>query len=281
MAEKNSMNNMSDTHYVAERSKLIESSLREVLSNGCAGLSLSYQPQLNIDTGQLIGAEALLRWELNGETIAPVEFIPIAEASGLIVPIGEWVLREACQTAKYWQVSQIGTTELRVGVNVSVKQLSPSFPLLVTEILDTLNLKPDLLDIEITESLAMAGKKYSSVLQALVDMGIHLSMDDFGTGYSCLANLKHLPFNTLKIDRCFVQDLDKGCHSSRSLVEVIIRLAKNHGMQTIAEGVETKQQEQILHSNGCTLFQGFFYSKPLSRTEFEKYANSFCIQQYA
>jgi EAL domain-containing protein (putative c-di-GMP-specific phosphodiesterase class I) len=251
-----------------DRTAFIENGLRTAL-NEENGLVLHYQPQVDMNTGEVLGAEALLRWNLNGKIINPVEFIPIAERSGLIVPRGEWVLREACREARRWQLMGLGGERgIKMGVNLSVKQFSAKLPDMVFGALCDAGLPPRLLGLEIMESF-FVDHSSSATLQVLRNSGIHLSVDDFGTGYSSLSLLKDLPLDTIKIDRAFVTDLwrDGGV----AVVEAIIDLSNKLNMKTLAEGVETKEQAEALTAMGCTVCQGFLYSKPLPSDEFVKF----------
>lgn len=259
-----------------ERSALIERGLRQALRDEL-GLVLMYQPQVDIRTGEVLGAEALLRWNFNGTMIKPVEFIPIAEAAGLIVPIGEWVLREACREAKRWQTMGFGGSRgIKMGVNLSVKQFSEKLPDIVHGILCDTNLPADMLGLEITESF-LVGNGSLAVLTALRNSGIHLSIDDFGTGYSCLSHLKDLPLDTIKIDRAFVSDLGHG-GSSSAVVSAIIDLAGKLKMDTLAEGVETPAQAQALTAMGCRVCQGYLFSRPLASEDFIEFLRAAPIQ---
>lgn len=256
---------------LAERITVIENGLRETIRTG-EGLVLHYQPQVDMNTGVVHGAEALVRWNFNGELVHPAEFIPIAEKSGLIVQIGDWVLREACREAKRWDLMGLGGADgIKMGVNLSVKQFSQSLPSTIREILQDTGLPTHLLGLEITESL-LVGTDSLDMLHSLRSSGIHLSIDDFGTGYSCLANLKDLPLDTIKIDRSFVQNLEVD-YKSRLVTEVIISLAEKLGASTLTEGVETKIQEGILRELGCTVCQGFLYAKPMPSIEFIKFVS--------
>lgn len=257
-----------------DRAAFIERNLRQALLDDA--FFLRYQPQVNMYTGEVVGAEALVRWNLNGNIIHPGEFIPVAEKSGLIVQVGEWVLREACREAKRWQLMGLGGEQgLKIDVNLSVKQLLDGFPDVIQRVLSNTGLETRLLGLEITESI-FADRDSMAVLHALKKNGIHLSIDDFGTGYSCLSQLKNLPLNTIKIDRTFVMDLGHEDISS-VVVETIINLAHKLKMDTVAEGVETKEQAEILKKMGCAVCQGFLYSKPLPADDFLQFARKYRI----
>jgi len=258
-----------------DRVSLIENGLRQTLDDK-HGLILHYQPQVDMHTGDVIGAEALLRWSLNGEVIQPGEFIPIAERCGLIDPIGEWVMREACREARKWELIGLGGKHgIKMGVNLSVKQFSDKLPNLVFSALRDTGLSKNLLGLEITESF-LADNDSLSTLNMLRDYGIHLSVDDFGTGYSCLSQLKNLPLDTIKIDRSFIMGLGRE-GGATAIVETIIELANKLEMQTLAEGVETDDQAELLEKMGCSVFQGFLYSKALQGDEFVKFVQNFDI----
>lgn len=263
----------SEQNSVIDRAALIENGLRQALDDK-RGLILHYQAQVDIHTGQVIGAEALLRWNLNGNIIHPAEFIPIAERSGLIVPIGEWVLREACREARQWELMGLGGKHgIKMGVNLSVKQFSDKLPDMVFSVLCDTGLSTNLLGLEITESFLVDNDSLET-LNVLRDNGVHLSVDDFGTGYSCLAQLKDLPLATIKIDRSFVMGLGREIGAS-AIVETIIELANKLKMQTLAEGVETEEQAVLLKKMGCSVFQGFLYSKALPGDAFVEFVKNF------
>lgn len=255
----------------SEHAQRIERGLRVSLKEN-SGMVLLYQPQVNMLTHEVVGAEALLRWEHDGQRVPPQDFIAIAEESHLIGRIGEWVLKEACAEAKRWQLLGLGgqANGIKMAVNVSVKQLTDELPATVSRILWQSGLPSSLLGLEITES-SFAGKDSFATLQALRDHGFTLSIDDFGTGYSCLAGLKDLPVDTIKIDYSFVKGLTQN-DGSIAVVETIIQLATKMGMGTLAEGVETEEQATVLKSMGCSVAQGFLYSQPVSGDEFIKFA---------
>lgn len=227
-------------------------------------LQLYYQPQLNFLTGKVCGMEALLRWkhpELG--MISPAEFIPLAEKTGLIVPIGEWVLRTACTQNKAWQTA--GLPALPVAVNLSGRQFAElNLAQTITQILKQTGLSPDLLELEITEGTLIQNVQNSiAILHELNSLGIAISIDDFGTGYSSLSYLKRFPINAIKIDQSFVRDIYTDPNDA-AIVSAIIAMARSLGMKTIAEGVETNEQLSFLRSHRCDLMQGYYFSKPVT-----------------
>jgi diguanylate cyclase (GGDEF)-like protein len=224
---------------------------------------LHYQPQINLNTGKIVGMEALIRWQHPERgLIAPDRFIPLAEETGLICQIDAWVLRTACLQNRAWQL--MGLPPVRVAVNLSGRQfLQANTVQTIAEILSETQLNPEYLEIEITESIAMTDVNFTvSVLQQLQQMGIHISLDDFGTGYSSLWSLKNLPLNNLKIDKSFVADLQSGS-SGATIVKVAIALGQGLNLQVIAEGVETAEQLAFLQSLQCEMGQGYLFSKPI------------------
>lgn len=256
-------------HAGQTRVAFIEEGLRGALTSG-KGLILHYQPQVDSGSGRVIGAEALVRWQVDGVLLQPSEFIPVAEGSDLIVALGEWVLREACREAKRWDAMGLGGTQgIKVGVNLSVKQFTRGLTDLVHSILCDSGLPTKLLGLEVTES-SIVRVEALDVLTTLSRSGMHLSIDDFGTGYSSLSQLMHMPLNTVKIDQSFVHSLGKGPLPSMVL-GTIIELAHKLRMDTLAEGVETFAQAQILQQLGCSICQGFFYSEPLESNDFIGY----------
>ncbi|MEO8306231.1 MAG: PAS domain S-box protein [Betaproteobacteria bacterium] len=244
----------------------LDSSMRQALSQG--QFSLHYQPLIVISTGEITGMEALIRWQHPQlGMVAPDRFIPLAEENGLIIPIGEWVLRTACAQNKAWQDS--GMSAMTVAVNLSALQLmQPGFVELVARVLDETGLAPRCLNLELTESLMIGSAgPVIAILNRLRALGVTLSMDDFGTGYSNLGYLAHLPLDILKIDRSFVRDLPthKG---AGSVARAIVSMGRGLGIRIVAEGVETIEQAEFLESIGCEQAQGFLYSKPLPADAF-------------
>jgi len=234
----------------------IEAGLRMALQRG--ELRLVFQPLLGLRENRVTCVEALLRWDHEGRTVSPVEFIPIAEETGLIVAIGEWVLREACRTAAGWP------GDVRVAVNLSPIQFKSRDLLnVVLAALKEARLPPTRLELEITESLLLAENETNlKVLHDLRAMGVRISMDDFGTGYSSLSYLRSFPFDKIKIDRSFMRDLtSRG--DSQAIIKAVIGLGQSLGMSTTAEGVETEEQLDLVRAQGVSEVQGFLFSPPL------------------
>lgn len=234
---------------------------------------LCYQPQVNLELGKIIGLEALLRWrhpELG--MVNPLEFIPLLEDTGLIIPVGEWVLRSACQEAAHWQ--SLSAEPLRLSVNLSGRQFNdPNLYTAVDRILRDTGLKPRQLELEITESVLMQNDPAStSNLNALQRLGVRIAIDDFGTGYSSLSYLKRFPVDTLKIDRTFIRDVIHNA-DDKSIIKAIIAMARSLQVDTIAEGVETREQLQFLRDSGCHTIQGFLLSKPFNAEELPQFLN--------
>ncbi|HEY6246642.1 MAG TPA: EAL domain-containing protein [Pyrinomonadaceae bacterium] len=250
-----------DIHDRASRRLSLETTLRRAVQN--REFVLHYQPKVSVDSLEITGLEALIRWhhpQLG--LISPAEFIPLAEDTGLIIPIGRWVLKEACLQNKRWQ-SQ-GFAQIRMAVNISARQLhDQAFADTVITALRETNLEPEYLELELTESSIMQNVELAAnVLSRLKSMGIYCSIDDFGTGFSSLASLKRLPINALKIDKSFVSEAPSEPDDA-ALVLAIITLAHNLRLKVIAEGVETEEQLRLLHLLRCDEIQGGLFSKPL------------------
>ncbi|MFC7371458.1 EAL domain-containing protein [Fictibacillus iocasae] len=245
----------------------LEIGLRKALEQ--QEFELVYQPQIDVRTGTLTGAEALIRWHHpEWGTISPAEFIPIAEETGLILPIGEWVLREACLQNKKWQ--REGHPPIRISVNISSRQFQQNeLVAMVQNILNTTELEPRYLELELTESIIQDSTHAVEKMQQLKNMGIHLSIDDFGTGYSSLSYLKTFPINTLKIDRSFTSNIYNDPKDA-SLVETIITMAHNLDLKVIAEGVETQEQLSFLQQRQCNEAQGYYFSQPIASADMDK-----------
>ena len=248
---------------------LLENALRHALEYN--QFQLHYQPQISLYDDRIIGAEALLRWQHpEFGVVSPSEFIPIAEASGQILQIGEWVLRSAVQQLKKWIDS--GLAPMVIAVNLSVVQFRHAqLTEMVMQILEETGLPPQYLDLELTEGIAMDDPPRAiKVMDDLHEHGIRMSIDDFGTGYSSLTYLKRFQIDKLKIDQSFVRDIAND-PEDRAIVTAIISMANNLGMQTIAEGVETSEQLAFLRLQGCNAVQGYYYSKPLPADQLEAY----------
>jgi diguanylate cyclase (GGDEF)-like protein len=228
---------------------------------------LHYQPKMNLKTGAIIGVEALIRWRHPQRgLVPPSQFIPIAEECGFIVPIGRWVLREACGQARAWQ--DAGLEPMRIAINISAVELrAKDFVEGVRAILMATGLEARYLELELTETFLMQDSKSTTqVLQALKDMGVQIALDDFGTGYSSLSYLKRFPIDTLKIDRSFVRDLTTDADDA-SIVSAVISMGESLHMRVVAEGVETQEQLAFLQAQRCPYGQGFYFSKPMEAEE--------------
>lgn len=235
---------------------------------------LYYQPQVNARTGQISGVEALLRWRHPRDgLVSPAKFVPILEASNLIVPVGEWVFRKACEHIRAWQAST--PPEFRISINLSTRQFQEAdlLPTLARALAEE-NIPPRRIELEITESIVMQNATAArQLLEAFRDLGLSLSMDDFGTGYSSLAYLKHFPFNTLKIDRAFIQDLLTD-PADEAIIGAVLVLGRGFNLKVVAEGVETEAQARRLRSLGCEEMQGFWFSRPIPFEEMTNFLQS-------
>lgn len=245
----------------------IEQELRKALRRG--DLQLYYQPKVDARNDAIVGAEALLRWHVDGrEVYIPDEFIPVAEESGLIVPLGEWVLREACRQAGEWYRAG---RPIVVAVNVSAPQFQhPDFHATLQAALEEAALPPSLIELELTERMVMSAGDQSRVLmQRIKDLGVSLALDDFGTGYCSLSYLKYFPIDALKIDRTFVRDIAADADNA-AITDAIITMAHGLDMIVVAEGVETQAQAEHLRHAGCSLLQGFLFGPAMPASEFER-----------
>ena len=250
----------------------LENALRNALERG--QLYLHYQPQLSLGSGRIIGTEALLRWQHpEFGMVLPAEFIPIAEDSGLILPIGEWVLRTAVHQMKSWMDN--GLAPMIMAVNISAVQFRhANLTDLITRILDEVKLPPQYLELELTEGVAMDDPVGAiEIMDSLHQRGIRMSIDDFGTGYSSLSYLKRFKAYKLKIDQSFVRDITDDSED-RAIVSAIINMAGSLGLQTIAEGVETAGQLAFLREQGCNEMQGYYFSRPLPADQLEAFARA-------
>ena len=263
----------------AMESLQLETKLRRALDRD--EFLLHYQPKIDLGSGQITGFEALLRWTPAGKGIIPPgEFIPMLEDTGLIVPVGEWVIRTACIQNKAWQ--NAGHSPIRMAVNLSVRQFrEQDIAYLVNNILEETGLDAKWLELEITESMLMdRNDQCIRMLTDLNDMGVHLTIDDFGTGYSSLAYLKQLPVGTLKIDRSFVKDITTDPNDA-AVVQAVVAMAHNLHLRVVAEGAETAEQAVFLHNQSCDEMQGFFFSRPVSAEKAEPFLENMHCDQLA
>jgi len=248
-----------------ESQMMIEAALRRALKND--EFVLHFQPRVSAATGRVVGAEALLRWKHpEWGLVEPARFVPLLEETGLVVPVGAWVLTEACRQAKAWQ--DAGLPSLRVSVNLSSRQFrSEALFDAVSEALRASNLPPQLLELELTESLLIENVEHAmGVMGKLKAIGTAISIDDFGTGYSSLAYLKRFPIDSLKIDKAFVRDIATSPKDA-AIVKTISALARSLGIGLIAEGVEEPWQVGFLRAQNCTEMQGYFFSRALPAEE--------------
>jgi EAL domain-containing protein (putative c-di-GMP-specific phosphodiesterase class I) len=241
---------------------VLETQLRRALERG--ELALHYQPLVSAETGEVAAVEALVRWfhpELG--RVPPSEFIPLAEETGLILPIGQWVLTEACRQVREWQ--RLGFPDLRLAVNLSGRQFKQrNLVDIIRRVLQATGMAANLLELELTESALMEDVGESvQRLQAIHDLGVQFAVDDFGTGYSSLAYLKRFPIRCLKIDRSFVKDVTTDANDA-AIAQAIVALAEMLKISVVAEGVETREQLAIIRRFGCHELQGFLFSGPLA-----------------
>jgi diguanylate cyclase (GGDEF)-like protein/PAS domain S-box-containing protein len=244
----------------------LEADLRRALEHN--EYLLYFQPQMDLQEGRMVGTEALIRWQHPQHgLISPADFIPLLEKSGFIVPVGEWVIRKACEVQRKWAESS--RTDLRISVNVSAAQFNDKdfFGKVHRAVLEE-KIPPHMLELEITENIVMQEPETASeILKALHALGIRTAIDDFGTGYSSLAYLKRFPLNVLKIDQTFIHDLGRD-PSDDAIVEASISMARKLGLDTVAEGVETAEQLDFLRERGCRLVQGYYLGRPAPEAEF-------------
>ncbi|ARV61698.1 diguanylate cyclase [Nostocales cyanobacterium HT-58-2] len=259
-----------DAQTLSREVQMIEIYLRRTLEQrDFQQFQVYYQPIVDIHSGQIIAAESLLRWqhpELG--SVSPAKLIPLAEATGLIVPIGEWVLKNVCKQTKLWHDG--GFPELRIAVNLSAHQLiQPDFSQKILKFLLANNLVPGSLELELTESMIMHDINTVIVtMKEVHSFGVKIAIDDFGTGYSSLSYLKELPIDTLKIDRYFIQDITNDSQKA-AITTALIQMAHNLNLDIVAEGVETEQELDFLRQYSCDAVQGFLFSQPLPVAEFE------------
>ena len=250
-----------------------EASLHDALKN--EELLLHFQPKLDLNTGKVVGCEALIRWQKDGRLISPMSFIPVAEETGIIVPIGRWVIEQSCKVIRDWQRQY--NYAIPIAVNVASQQFADAS--LVPDIKQLAlryQIRPELLEIEITETSLMNDIELAiNKLEQLKSAGFGIAVDDFGTGYSSLSYLRHLPITTMKIDRCFVSDLPQ----DSAIASTILMLGQQLNLTIVAEGIENEEQLDWLKANKCEIGQGFYFSQPLPRDEFEaKYLAPYCAE---
>ena len=258
-----------DMTVVATNRMSMESDLRQALARN--ELLLYYQPQVDLASGRTVGFEALIRWRHPERgLVSPIDFIGLAEESGLILPIGDWVLVEACRQLRIWQ--KIAATPIRMSVNLSARQFRDGkLPSRIAEICDETGISPRMLELEVTETMAMHSPEDTiATMQALGRQGVNMAIDDFGTGYSSLAYLKMFPIQTLKIDRSFVKDIERDANDA-AICDTTIALGHKLALNVIAEGVETRTQLEFLRRAGCHSIQGYYISKPVAPEEAEKF----------
>ncbi|MGX6444972.1 putative bifunctional diguanylate cyclase/phosphodiesterase, partial [Neobacillus sp. K501] len=245
----------------------IENDLRKALDRN--EFILHYQPIMDLNANKMKGAEALIRWEHPQlGRVAPDKFIPIAEETGMIVPIGEWVLRTACQQFKNWQENGLHLST--ISVNISFRQFyQPNLVSMIEQIVKETEIDPQSLTIEITESMTMDVEEASLKLTHLKNIGVNISIDDFGTGYSSLSYLKKFPIDYLKIDQSFIRDIAKS-KDDENIATTILLMGQNLGLSVIAEGVEVKEQLEFLRRHECNEAQGYLFSKPLPANEIKE-----------
>lgn len=250
----------------SQEALFLELQLRQALKRG--EFQIYYQPKVNLRTGEILGAEALVRWHHPERgSISPAEFIPLAERTGFIIPLGEWILRTACRQAQVWQAA--GFSPFRIAVNLSGEQFNqPHLSALVVKILQDTGLDPSYLELELTESTVMQNPESAiATLDRLKSLGILISIDDFGTGYSSLSYLSKFPFDILKIDRSFVCQLTEN-RKNAAITTAILQMARSLNLKVVAEGVETEAELAFLSKHHCDRIQGYWFSPPVSAKRF-------------
>jgi EAL domain-containing protein (putative c-di-GMP-specific phosphodiesterase class I) len=256
---------------LADKRLALEKDLRNALADGSGELQLYFQPQLDA-SDRIVGAEVLLRWQHPRHgLLTPDEFIPLAEDSGLIVPLGLWVLEEACRYLRLWSQSGALQTLRSLAINVSPRQFHhPDFVQRISESLARHRIEPSLLTLELTERIMVENvADVIEKMQALRDLGVRFAIDDFGTGYSSLIYLKRLPLDTLKIDRMFVRDITRDPNNA-AIVDTVIAMSRHLGLAVVAEGVETAAELNFLRAKGCHSYQGHYFSQPVPAAEFAR-----------
>ena len=246
----------------------LETDLRKAIQNN--EFFLIYQPQIDLKTDKLIAVEALIRWQHPQKGIMlPIEFIPLAEDTGLIIPIGEWILRTACKQNKLWQ--EKGFPPIRIAVNVTTQQLRQiDFSKTIKNILKKIDLDPKYLEIELTENTVINNVEIINIIAKLKEIGVQVALDDFGTGYSSISYLKNLQLDRLKIDRSFIKNIEIN-RDDEAIIHAIIAMAHSLNVEVLAEGVETQSQLNFLKQRECSEIQGFYFSKPLLNTQLEAF----------
>lgn len=248
-----------------------ESALRKAIEHD--ELVLHYQPKVDAHTGAVVGAEVLVRWQREGVLVYPGAFIPIAEQSALILPVGQWILARACRQWAQWR--RQGRPQRSLAVNVSAQQFHrPDFPQRVADVLAATGMPPGMLELEITEAAAAEDpEQVIATMKRLKSIGVTLAVDDFGTGYSALAYLKRFPIDVLKVDQSFVRDIETSAQD-RAIIDTILALARDLGLTVVAEGVESEAQRGWLRARGCQILQGYLFSPPLPSAGYLRYLGS-------
>lgn len=246
----------------------LEAHLRNALTNNV--FEVFYQPKVDARTNRIVGAEALVRWRNNGELVFPDVFIPLAEETGLIIPLGKLILQKACAQAKIWADQGL---QLQVAINVSAVQFNDEFVQTVADILALTGANPQQIELEITESLLVNDVNASTIMHELRQLGVRIALDDFGTGYSSLSYLKRFPLDVLKIDQSFVRNMLDD-QVDISIIKAIIQMAAGLKLRLIAEGVETKEHVQVLLNLDCHIMQGYYYSRPVSLEDMNRLLQS-------